>query len=99
MSDTEEVAAPASPPPAEEPETNGGAEGAAEETADQPEEKEEVVEEECVEVRVKKTSAMEERNDRLNSQNAVIQPLLTGIKLIFTSLHRKEHEKPEKLKT
>ena len=55
-------------------------EEAKENGKDQPEEeedkREEVVESPC---RVKKISATEERNDRLNAQNAVVQPLLTGI--------------------
>ena len=48
--------------------------------------REEVVEEECVEVILDKKRTViacsEEMNDRANSQNAVIQPLLTGEEIL-----------------
>ena len=54
------------------------------EGGDEPqEEREEVVEEECQEIIYQKrkscTACSEEMNDRVNSQNAVIQPLLTDL--------------------
>ena len=66
MSDNEEVKEEETPP-----QENGD----NEENGEEPKS---VTSEPCVEERVKKTSATEETNDRLTSQNAVVQPLLTG---------------------